>query len=34
MFLTLARSVVDEKKIEDKNCLVLIQAIEQIKGIN
>jgi len=34
MFLTLARSVVDEKKIEDKNCLWLISIIEQIKGIN
>ncbi|MFA5917268.1 MAG: hypothetical protein WC850_03500 [Candidatus Gracilibacteria bacterium] len=34
MFLTLARSVADEKKIEDKNCLALVQAIGQIKGIN
>ena len=34
MFLTLARSVIDEKKNEDKNCMWLVQAMEQIKGIN
>jgi hypothetical protein len=34
MFLTLARSVADDKKTEDKNCLTLVQAIGQIKGIN
>lgn len=34
MFLTLARSAVDEKKEEDNSCLTLVKAIEQIKNIN
>jgi hypothetical protein len=34
MFLTLARSAIDEKKEEDKNCLTLVQAIEQINKVD
>lgn len=34
MFLTLARSVIDNTKEEDKNCLALTQVIEKIKKVD
>lgn len=34
MFLTLARSAIDEKKEEDKPCLELISAMDNIKNVN
>lgn len=34
MFLTLARSAIDEKKEEDKPCLQIVSAIEQVKWVN
>ncbi len=34
MFLTLARSAIDEKKEEDKPCIELVSAIENIDSVN
>ncbi len=34
MFLTLARSVMDDKKQEDKNCLKLVQILENVNKVD